>query len=347
MNNLKRVYVVFLTLVFLLNTSTAEETASELSVEELKAVAQSMRAVEDALLNVRIDSSAWVEDGPSSSGPWERTPVCQSSTAYFGKISSNRARLDIHKKVLEWKNGAAPYLEQSYSVGFDGIQGRYKDISSSYSGKSFDRHRGRILPEAPIELKSSWYDKMTGVRASLFFHYRDMPAPLPKRFSVNFEAAADPNYFLSVLAAADPNYLDRKPLKPKVVLEELGGIQCIKVAYMGDSFRQEWWLDPNRGFALLRLDDVGEDRDGNEQVRSSINVTKLKEVAENIWWPMEAYFVSFPREADKPWKRIVYRASNVIANDPNFDDSIFTVPFPEGYLIDDQVAGRKYKVGEE
>ncbi len=104
---------------------------------------------------------------------------------------------------------------------------------------------------------------------------------------------------------------------------------------------------PSRGFALLRLDDSREDQDGNESVKSSINVTKLEEVAKNIWWPMEAYFVRCPSEIDKPWTRIVYHASKVVANDPNFDESIFTIPFPDGYLIDDKVSGKKYRVGEE
>lgn len=352
MNNLK-VYVVFLAFMFLLNAGTAEETASELSVEELKTVAQIMREVEDALLNVRIDSNSWVEHGPSSSGPWERTPVCASTTAFFGKISSSRVRIDFHKSVLEWKDGAAPYLEESYSVSFDGVQGRRKAISSSYSGKSFDRHSGRILPEEPIQLTgASWDNKMTGVYASLFFHFRNLPKPFPTRLSTHFEAAADPNYYLGILAAADPKYLNVKlnvkpAVKFQVVLEELRGIQCIKMAYIGDSLLEQWWFDPNRGFALLRYDDLRRDQDGNEQVKSSINVTKLEEVAEDVWWPMEAYFVHCPYETDKPWERIVYQASNVTANDPNFDDSVFTVPFPKGYTVDDKIAGRKYVVGQE
>lgn len=346
MNNLnvRFVNVVFLMFVFLANAGTGGEKAGELSVEELKAVAQSMRAVEDALVNVRIDSNSWVEQGPSSSGPWERTPVCVSTTAFFGKISSDRARIDVHKDVARWENGAAPYLEESYTVSFDGVQGRRKEISSSYSGKSFDRHSGRILPEAPWQLTG--FGRVTGIDASLFFHYRNMPEPFPKRFSASFEGAADPNSFLSALAAADPKYLNIKPLKHKVVFEELGGIQCIKATCMGGSLLQQWWFDPNRGFALLRFDDLREDQDGNERVLSSINVTKLEEVAEDIWWPMEAYFVQCPRETDKPWKRIVYRASSVSANEPNFDDSVFTVPLPKGYTVDDKVTGRKYVVGQ-
>ena len=80
-----------------------------------------------------------------------------------------------------------------------------------------------------------------------------------------------------------------------------------------------------------------------------MKVSKLKEVAPRIWWPMEAYVESDPgpHQPEEPHTRTVYNASNVVANDPNFDDGIFTVVFPDGYLIDDQVAGKKYRVGEE
>jgi hypothetical protein len=129
MNNLKVrfVYIVFLTFAFLVDVGTAREGAYELSMEDLKALAQSMRAVEDALLNVRIDSNAWVEEGPSSSGPWERTPIFFSTTAFFDKISSSRARIDFHKDVGRWENGAAPYLQTSFSVSFDGV-----DLTPNY-----------------------------------------------------------------------------------------------------------------------------------------------------------------------------------------------------------------------
>jgi len=345
MNKQSFSFVLITSCLFIFSGTSAEESSFELSAEDMKNVAQSIRAVEDALLNIRIDSNCWVEQGLSPSGPWERTPVQFSTTAFFEKISSSRARIDFHKSVGPWENGAAPYLEESYSVSFDGVQGRRKAISSSYSGNTFDIDRGSILPESPLELTGC--GRITGIETSLFFYYRNMPAPFPKRFSANFEGAADPNSFLSALAAADPNYLNIKPLDHKIVVEEFRGIQCIKLACAGNSSRDKWWLDPSRGFALLRHDSLQEDQYGNEQLKSSINVTKLKEVAENIWWPMEAYFVSCPYEIDDPWKRVVYRASNVVANDPNFNESIFTVPFPVGYLIDDQVTGKKYRVGED
>ncbi len=345
MNNLKFVTVLLLTFSFLPSSISAEETTSQLSTQEIENIAQMMRAVEDTLLNVRIDSNSWVEQGPSSSGPWERTPVCFSTTAFFGQISSSRARIDFHKSVLEWKDGAAPYLEKSYSVSFDGEQGRRKEISSSYNEMTFARDTGAILSEANYELTS--YGRITGIEASFFFHRRGMPEPFSKRFSTDFEAVADPNAYLSALAAVDSKYLNVKPCKVEVVFDELRGMQCIKVASIGDPLLQQWWFAPNRGFALLRFDDLRKDQDRNEQVNSSINVTKLEEVAEDIWWPMEAYFVESPREAGKPWKRIVYQASKVVANDPNFDDSVFTIDFPTGYKVNDEITGTNYVVGQE
>ena len=352
MKNLKIIkaaslYFVFFTFLCLLNKTLAGEKVSELSAKELKTVGQTIKKLENSLINIRIDSDSYVEQGFSSTGPWEETLSFSSSTAYFKNISSDRMRIDFHSNVAPWENGESSYLEQSYSVGFDGVKGMRKDISSSYSGKSFDRHIGSISQEKPVQLKSSWYDKTIGVYASLFFHFRAVPEPFPKRFSTHFEAAADPNYYLSLLVSSDPNYLDIKPtVKFKVIHQKLGEVECLKAAYIGvdGSSREEWWLDPNRGYALLKYASVGIDPNGNEQVKSLIDVTNLKKVAENIWWPMKAYFVERPREVGKPWKHIVYQASNVVANDPNFDETVFNLEFPKGYRMHDEIAGKTYIV---
>ena len=99
--------------------------------------------------------------------------------------------------------------------------------------------------------------------------------------------------------------------------------------------------------ALHGHDNISIREDGSEWVSTRIRVTKLKEVAEDIWWPMEATSISSPIKPGDPYSRTVYSASNIVANDPNFDENVFTVPFPDGYLIDDKVNGIKYRVGQE
>lgn len=189
-------------------------------------------------------------------------------------------------------------------------------------------------------------NRITGIGASLFFLYRDFNIPNPyfKRFSSNFDGAADPNSFMLALAAADPKYSNVKPHKFEVVIDELDGIQCIKASSVGGSLQQKWWFDLNRDFALLKFEDLRKDKNGNEQLYSSINITRIKEVAKNIWWPMEAYFVEHSHNTDKPWEKIVYRASDVIVNDPNFNNNIFTINFPKGYKTDDMINHKNYIV---
>ena len=343
MHNLKLMFKIFLIMELALAAGQTQASETTLSTEKLKCIAKSIRTIEDSLENIRIDCNAWVEKGPSAAGPWERTPVFWSMTAYYDKIESDRVRIDVHKSVTKWKNGAAPYFQESFSIGFDGEEGRIVKISASYNGKTFDRDTAFIYPKPPMRLKG--LDQVTGIEASLFFHYRYMPEPLPKRFSANFEAAADPNSFLVALAKSDPNYSNIEPVDSKVGFAQLEGIECIKTVCTPGPSVHQWWLDPNRGFALLRFEHLQKDEKGNERLVELIEVTKLKQFAENIWWPMEAYFVQRPRQGENSYRRIVYRASDVIVNDPNFDESVFTVPIPEGYSVNAGV--QKFITGEK
>jgi hypothetical protein len=37
---------------------------------------------------------------------------------------------------------------------------------------------------------------------------------------------------------------------------------------------------------------------------------------------------------------------HVTANDPNWADTVFTVPIPQGYSVDDHVTGTEYRMGQ-
>lgn len=316
----------------------AEEPKSALSPQELKELAVIIQAVEKGLSNIKIESEAWEEHSTSASGPWQRTPIYWSSTAWFsGDWSSRRwnadqhtfethiqgkARVDVHKRVLEWQEGLAPYGESSYSVGFDGRYGRMARHTVGHSGKTRPVKEGKLLSEAPRSLEIIAF---TGTRFSLQFCESEI-----YKFSKMFELASDPN--------------SKVAEEIKFAREEFEGTECIKISSKFGNLR--YWLDPSRGFALRGKKSIDIFEDGHEELVEFKKVSKLKEVAPGIWWPMEASIVSRPATG-KPWRRFVYRASNVVANDPNFDESIFTVPFPDGYLIDDKVAGKKYRVRED
>ena len=325
--------VVFFLLLIIPIDVQAKEQGSVVATKELKELAEKIKAAENGLSNVKIESEAWVETKTDLSDPcepWQRTPIYVSSTAWFDGHPGGKARVDVQKEILEWQEGAAPYAEESYSVGFNGQYGRFVRHSIGHSGKTFLAKEGRIIPESPKSLKAGWCHEFTGIHFTLNFYFSGRVLT----FSDLFGGIDDPK--TAVPAHFEFNW------------EEFEGAPCIMIASKGTKrFQESWWLDPSRGFALLGHDNISIREDGSERVSTRIRVTKLKEVTPGIWWPMEATHISSPLKSGDPYTRTVYHASNVVANDPNFADSIFTVPFPDGYLIDDQVAGKKYRAGED
>ena len=322
--------------LILLGTSLiaqAEKSKLILSPEDVNALIPQIEAAERKLLNIKIKSEAWWEtktDLYDPCEPWQRTPVYTSCTAWFGGCPRNKARVDVHKQVLKWIDGAAPYIEESYSVGFDGRHGRIAYRTTKHSGRTRYAKEGELLSGAPPRLVST--DVPTGAKFSLYSFFDEEGYTFSQFFK----------------AAISPAALEAKAFE--VAIEEFQGVECIKFGSGEQTWGHisiSWWLDPSRGFALLGHDNIRIREDGSERVSTRIRVTKLKEAAPGVWWPTEAYGESGLSKPGEPYSRTVYRASSVVANDPNFDEAIFTVPFPEGYLIDDQIAGKKYKVGPD
>lgn len=325
---------VFCILLGISVIAQAEEPKLILSVEEINALIPVVEAAEQIpFLNLKVDSERWVETKVDLSDPcesWQRTPIYVSCTAWFGGGPEGKARIDVHKEVLRWQEGAAPYLEKSYSVGFDGQYARVVRYSTTHSGRTHRTKEGKLLPDAPELLRDNYLGSCTGAYFTFcsFFNADEY-----RTFSKLFRASTTP-------AALEAKAFE-------CALEEFQGVQCIKFGSGEQLWGYEtWWFDPSRGFALLGYERVST-RNGRERLMLRIKVNKLKEVAPSIWWPTQVASEKGPSEPGKPWRRFIYRASNVVANDPNFDENVFTVPFPDGYSIDDQVAGRKYKVGED
>jgi len=334
----KKPRLMWMVLLVLFGTSIVKAQKSKviLSVQDKRKLISEIKASERSLSNLKVESEAWVEEKSSTSSlsdpcePWKRTAICAITTAWFDGRPKGKRRVDVHLEVTEWREGAAPYFEKSYSLGFDGQYGRIAEHSTGYSGKTYPSRRGEILPSVPRQLKLKYLYSCTGRQFSSIFFF------------------GEEGFTFSQLAEASitPAALEAKTFE--FTLEEFQGVECIKLG----SGHQKWghisyWLDPARGFALLGHDNISVREDGAERVSTRIRVTKLKEVDPNTWWPMEAYVESDRHEPGEPYKRTVYRASDVVANDPNFDETIFTVPFHDGYLVDDQVADRKYTVGQK
>lgn len=310
----------------------AKNSESVLSTGELKELAAQIKAAEGKLLNIKVESEARRETRSSLSESWQKTPVYVLSTAWFDGLAKGKERIDVHKEILFRKGDIIPYMESSYSLGFDGQFGRIARHTKELGVNTRLVKEGEILPDVPSELRCGASRSFTGAIFSLnFFFGCDGKI---NSFSEMFQLAA--------------RAAESKTNELVFDLEEFQGVTCIKLSSGEQKWGHEtWWLDPNRGFALLGYEHVSIRHDGSKRVISCIKVTNLKEVSPGVWWPMEASIESDPDKLGEPYQRTIYRASNVIANEPNFDESIYTVSFPDGYLIDDKVTGKKYKAGEE
>jgi hypothetical protein len=334
------------TMVFLLVLSVpiqAEQSQSILSTQELKQIAPQIEAAEKRRYNLKIKSEMWVETKTNLSDPcetWQQTPVYVSSTAWINggnpfaeHFINDKVRVDVDKEILKWEEGLAPYAESKYSMSFDGRYGRIIYYNSGPMDKASPLKRGEVLPQAPKQLQGGEWTRFTGAEFSISFFFKGRD----DTFSNICRWASEPNS----LAASCFEFTRG---------EKFEGTECIKITTKGRKHGQEnYWIDPARGFALLGHEWKNILEDGSEQLISFTKVSKLKEVTPGVWWPVEASVVLKPYGygSGKLWQRFVYRASDVVANDPNFDESIFTIPFPDGYLIDDKVAGRTYIVGQD
>jgi hypothetical protein len=317
----------------------ASQTRLSLSTEELKGLAPVMEAQEKNLKNIKIESEAWIERKTSLNDPcvpWQRTPIYVSCTSWFSEPPGTKARIDIHREVLEWIDGFAPYLEMSYSLSFNGQEGRVIEHTMKHNDMTFSIKEGKRMTDSPIPFRLG-LEECTGIHFS--YHYSIYRRGMS--FSQLVRKASD-----------DPDFAAKSELE--FVLEEHkdgvnrlrinSGIKKKKGKY------RSYLLDPSRGFALLEAKSAYIGEDGSEQVINHLEVSKLTKVAEDIWWPMDASLVrpcTSPKQPNKPYERIVYRASKITVNDPNFNEDVYTVPFPEGYFINDNITGRNYRVGQE
>lgn len=305
----------------------SQDIKIKLTPQEINDLIPQIQMAEKQLLNLRIESEAWVETRNSLSDNWQRTPVYCSVTAWLKPDIERKARVDVHKEVLKWVDGAAPYAEESYAVSYDGHVGKTLFYKTGPINKTIPIKEASITSTAPERLLLKSMDSCTGAQFTLNFFFSK---------GEHFNSFSE--VFCTVIS---PDALKANVFE--VTREKFQESNSIKLNWGNQDFGNiSYWLDPSRGFAFLGYDNVARLKDGRDRVVSRMRVQQVKEVAKNVWWPIEATIESDPRDPNSPYQRTVYKALNVVANDPNFDNNIFTLNFPKGYRVDDKITGKTY-----
>lgn len=304
--------------------------ADNLTSQELKKISEDTNSIEKKLLNIKIESETWVElkSQADSCEIWEKTPVSATATAWFDSPKNKKGRINFNKLSLKWVDGASDHIDHNYTVAFDGQFGKRIDHTNIFNNKTFNLNKGELSSDVPEDLTEGASMMITGRRFTLFF-------TTPANSDISW-----PKFF-NLASEKEPSLIKFFDF----TMEEFMGIQCIKVSTeKSRGWGKIYWIDPARGYSLIGFKSTGLNKDNSERLITSFKVTQLKEVAPGVWWPMEAIEESASLKPGEPNHRTIYRASSVIANDPNFNKNIFSPSFPKGYNVNDKIKGKTYIV---
>jgi hypothetical protein len=109
-----------------------------------------------------------------------------------------------------------------------------------------------------------------------------------------------------------------------------------------ETARGKCWIAPEKGFLVKKAIAFS-----TKSPDKPLSVTKcsLTKVAEGIWCYSKVGFESYPFFLTKPDVTVVVEFKNIAVN-RQFERIGFTVPFPVGCLVNDQVRGVRYTVGQ-
>jgi len=135
--------------------------------------------------------------------------------------------------------------------------------------------------------------------------------------------------------------------------EEIDGTMCY-VIEMVRSFTtpegvqkqssRRCWIGPDKGYRVKKAISYGT----NSFDGKALTVTrcKLTEAAEGIWYYSKVTFESYPLSLPEPDVIEVLELKNIVVNQ-KLKEKAFTITFSANCLVEDQIAGRRYRVGEE
>lgn len=204
------------------------------------------------------------------------------------------------------------------------------------------RPRGRITADRPnmdvADCGSGWIASLYGVGEArkMKIHFSE----LIKSMATNKNACltiTSTNYITSPYYIVSTN--NHIVSTNYIFSTKYNGLACNQVTLeeYGGKIRTDWFLAPSRNYALLgwKMDMPGS---SHECV-----VEELIEPAPGVFYPKKAAFYVVGRNG-KPSSLITYEGVSIVANDPNFSNDIFTIQWPTGTILRDEVLGTTFEI---
>jgi hypothetical protein len=271
-------------------------------------LAKGIAESEKKLLNLRVDGRSRSELWDATESGWKYAGEMEV-TAWYPGVPGGKVRIEVHKDVAIWIDGAAPFAQESYAIAYNGHISQRLQRSVGTPVQQHQDLRGKVGPKRSEEVAGgNW---ASGWAYSLYGFW--------DRAGKRLSSVFDSKDF--VLAAQEAQY---------------EGVKCIQLTAAGPREHYTWYLDPARGYAILGYERMTPQ--SPHAVLSRLVMEQFVQAAPGIYYPSKGFAENFLPDGT-PFARSLYEASKVLANDPSFSEEVFTIKWPAGVTILDETTG--------
>jgi hypothetical protein len=292
------------------------------SPSDLATITARVAQAEHHLNNLEIRGFSLLIDVRTSEDlPWRRERQTSEGDAWYNGLRASKVRVNM-REVQPWDNPATPMLETQSDIGWDGTVGHTVNVRFGAPGHPADWSYALISNSVPPRIEAGHMQQA----------YADGTA-----FTLNYYRDES---FDGPLSAVFERVIAKKA-SMAISWDTIYGAKTIRVAD-GDGVlsRAAWWLDPDRDYAIRRVEEWSKaDPAGPRQSLANVEVPEMVEAGPGVWFPIratreEAYHLGF--------RKFTFQAKRIVANNPNFDEKIFTVPIPPRYMVRDETTGKTF-----
>jgi hypothetical protein len=277
-----------------------------------------IEAAENTLRNLRVEASDRSEMLNPNTGKWELQSE-NTLTAYYTGMPGSKCRADFSHAMSRWVNGPVPYVNEKTSYAYNGKVGMQLFIGHDDPTGKLEPRRGMLLASRPpmmvgmVGYASGWQFSLYGC----------------------FDEAG-----IRLSQALRTKTLFPAPLSVREV--SIASTKAVELA-CGTSgrFSRRWLFDPSHGWAMIGY----YEESAQGKVRQRISVSNLMDAGGGVFYPRDASLEIMDTD-EKPVRRTTFQATAVTANDPKFDEDIFTIHWPRGTTVQDSVANVTFVAGE-
>ncbi|NRB73638.1 MAG: hypothetical protein HRU46_04715 [Verrucomicrobiales bacterium] len=228
----------------------------------------------------------------SDTNQWEELPIAIEFEVWMkSDTTAPRFRTDYRPNVVQWIDGSSPWSivdETEFSDGNSVLQLLHESPAEVESYRKSPSEAFSTVPG---------FGLLVHAGATWGSRYRHERGKNSLEFSANL---------MSTRPERNPG---DHPLRFELRQEEVAGVTGIGLTSRADTRTETWWLDPQKGYALVGrdLEVTGEGLNGTARgFRFRSRILEMREIEDGFWFPVRGEFLLERFDQDgvvKQWDR--------------------------------------------